>query len=170
VAFQGEDEGILLQRVQAHVGHGDHSGGARKVLNERDLAEAFAPAERRHVLVAFGDAAAAIGDSVEAVAGLALADERRAGGRLHRDQGTRQTLKLRCRQRAEDGDGAQQLDLDLRHVGRGVDGAQAPPSQGDEHEEQVRDALVAGSGLSFVDLGEHELKGAPGSFRLYAVE
>ena len=30
--------------------------------------------------------------------------------------------------------------------------------------------LVAGSGLSFRDRGEHELKGVPGSWRLYAVE
>ena len=33
----------------------------------------------------------------------------------------------------------------------------------------VRD-LVAGSGLCFADRGEHELKGVPGSWRLYAVE
>jgi class 3 adenylate cyclase len=30
--------------------------------------------------------------------------------------------------------------------------------------------LVAGSGLGFADRGEHELKGVPGSWRLYAVE
>lgn len=30
--------------------------------------------------------------------------------------------------------------------------------------------LVAGSGLEFVDRGEHELKGVPGAWRLYAVE
>lgn len=30
--------------------------------------------------------------------------------------------------------------------------------------------LVAGSGLSFVDRGEHELKGVPGTWRLFAVE
>ena len=30
--------------------------------------------------------------------------------------------------------------------------------------------LVAGSGLSFTDRGEHELKGVPGSWRLYAAE
>jgi class 3 adenylate cyclase len=30
--------------------------------------------------------------------------------------------------------------------------------------------LVAGSGLSFQDRGEHELKGVPGEWRLYAVE
>jgi pimeloyl-ACP methyl ester carboxylesterase len=30
--------------------------------------------------------------------------------------------------------------------------------------------LVAGSGLTFVDLGEHELKGVPGAWRLFAVE
>jgi class 3 adenylate cyclase len=29
--------------------------------------------------------------------------------------------------------------------------------------------LVAGSGLAFEDRGEHELKGVPGSWRLYAV-
>ena len=33
----------------------------------------------------------------------------------------------------------------------------------------VRD-LVAGSGLVFTDRGEHELKGVPGVWRLYAVE
>ena len=30
--------------------------------------------------------------------------------------------------------------------------------------------LVAGSGLAFSDRGEHELKGVPGVWRLYAVE
>ncbi len=30
--------------------------------------------------------------------------------------------------------------------------------------------LMAGSALSFRDLGEHELKGVPGSWRLYTVE
>jgi class 3 adenylate cyclase len=29
--------------------------------------------------------------------------------------------------------------------------------------------LVAGSGLQFVDRGEHELKGVPGTWHLYAV-
>ena len=29
--------------------------------------------------------------------------------------------------------------------------------------------LVAGSGLGFEDRGEHELKGVPGSWRLYSV-
>ena len=32
----------------------------------------------------------------------------------------------------------------------------------------VRD-LVAGSGLAFEDRGEHDLKGVPGAWRLYAV-
>ena len=32
----------------------------------------------------------------------------------------------------------------------------------------VRD-LVAGSGLAFADRGEHELKGVPGAWRVYAV-
>ena len=30
--------------------------------------------------------------------------------------------------------------------------------------------LVAGSGIEFEDRGEHELKGVPGTWRLYAVE
>jgi class 3 adenylate cyclase len=30
--------------------------------------------------------------------------------------------------------------------------------------------LTAGSGLRFIDRGEHDLKGVPGSWRLYAVE
>jgi class 3 adenylate cyclase len=33
----------------------------------------------------------------------------------------------------------------------------------------VRD-LVAGSGLRFVDRGEHSLKGVPGEWRIYAVD
>ena len=33
----------------------------------------------------------------------------------------------------------------------------------------VRD-LVVGSGLAFADRGEHELKGVPGVWRLYAVK
>ena len=30
--------------------------------------------------------------------------------------------------------------------------------------------LVAGSGLEFEDRGEHDLKGVPGSWQLYAVD
>jgi class 3 adenylate cyclase len=30
--------------------------------------------------------------------------------------------------------------------------------------------LVAGSGVTFADRGEHELKGVPGTWRLFAVE
>ncbi len=30
--------------------------------------------------------------------------------------------------------------------------------------------LVAGSGIEFEDRGEHELKGVPGSWRLFAVQ
>jgi class 3 adenylate cyclase len=30
--------------------------------------------------------------------------------------------------------------------------------------------LVAGAGLEFEDRGEHELKGVPGTWRVYAVE
>jgi class 3 adenylate cyclase len=30
--------------------------------------------------------------------------------------------------------------------------------------------LVAGSGLTFADRGEHELKGVPGTWRLFVVE
>ena len=30
--------------------------------------------------------------------------------------------------------------------------------------------LLAGSGLTFTDRGEHELKGVPGSWRLFAVD
>jgi hypothetical protein len=30
--------------------------------------------------------------------------------------------------------------------------------------------LVTGSGISFLDRGEHALKGVPGEWRLYAVE
>jgi hypothetical protein len=30
--------------------------------------------------------------------------------------------------------------------------------------------LVAGSALTFADCGEHELKGVPGSWRLFTVE
>lgn len=33
----------------------------------------------------------------------------------------------------------------------------------------VRD-LVAGSGIEFVDRGEHELKGVPGTWKLFAVD
>jgi class 3 adenylate cyclase len=29
--------------------------------------------------------------------------------------------------------------------------------------------LVAGSGFGFIDRGEHELKGVPGNWRVYAV-
>ena len=30
--------------------------------------------------------------------------------------------------------------------------------------------LVAGSGINFIERGEHELKGVPGPWRLFAVE
>jgi hypothetical protein len=30
--------------------------------------------------------------------------------------------------------------------------------------------LVAGSGIAFIDRGEHELKGVPGTWKLFAVQ
>jgi len=53
------------------------------------------------------------------------------------------------------------------HIGARV-GALAKPSEV-LVSSTVKD-LVAGSGLAFADRGEHELKGVPGSWRLYAVE
>jgi class 3 adenylate cyclase/pimeloyl-ACP methyl ester carboxylesterase len=53
------------------------------------------------------------------------------------------------------------------HIGARV-GALAGPSEV-LVSSTVKD-LVAGSGLTFADRGEHELKGVPGSWRLYAVE
>jgi len=53
------------------------------------------------------------------------------------------------------------------HIGARI-GALAGPS-GVLVSSTVKD-LVAGSGLSFADRGEHELKGVPGSWRLYALE
>jgi class 3 adenylate cyclase len=53
------------------------------------------------------------------------------------------------------------------HIGARV-GALAGPSEV-LVSSTVKD-LVAGSGLSFADRGEHELKGVPGSWRLFAVE
>jgi class 3 adenylate cyclase len=47
-------------------------------------------------------------------------------------------------------------------------GAMAAPSEV-LVSQTVKD-LVAGSGLAFDDRGEHELKGVPGSRRLYAVD
>ena len=52
------------------------------------------------------------------------------------------------------------------HIGSRVLGA-APPGQV-VVSSTVRD-LVAGSGIDFADLGEHELKGVPDRWRLYAV-
>jgi hypothetical protein len=34
----------------------------------------------------------------------------------------------------------------------------------------VKDLVVAGSGFSFADRGEHELKGVPGLWRLYVAQ
>ena len=53
------------------------------------------------------------------------------------------------------------------HIGARV-GALAKPSEV-LVSSTVKD-LVAGSGLRFTDRGEHELKGVPGSWRLYAAE
>jgi class 3 adenylate cyclase/pimeloyl-ACP methyl ester carboxylesterase len=53
------------------------------------------------------------------------------------------------------------------HIGARV-GALAGPSEV-LVSSTVKD-LVAGSGLSFADRGEHELKGVPGTWRLYALE
>jgi class 3 adenylate cyclase len=53
------------------------------------------------------------------------------------------------------------------HIGARV-GALAKPSEV-LVSSTVKD-LVAGSGLSFSDRGEHELKGVPGGWRLYAAE
>ena len=43
-------------------------------------------------------------------------------------------------------------------------------SPGDLLVSQAVPMLVAGSGIDFEDRGEHELKGVPGTWRLYAVE
>jgi class 3 adenylate cyclase len=92
---------------------------------------------------------------------------------------------IRCA--AELRDGVRRLGLELRaglHTGeceqagddiRGIAvnigarvGATAGP--GEVLVSQTVKDLVAGSGLGFEDRGEHELKGVPGSWRLYAVE
>ena len=44
-----------------------------------------------------------------------------------------------------------------------------PPLPGEVLVSQTVKDLVAGSGLDFEDRGEHELKGVPGSWRLYSV-
>jgi class 3 adenylate cyclase len=91
---------------------------------------------------------------------------------------------IRCAEELRDG--VRSLGLELRaglHTGecemagddiRGIAvnigarvGARAGP--GEVLVSQTVKDLVAGSGLDFADRGEHELKGVPGSWRLYSV-
>ena len=53
------------------------------------------------------------------------------------------------------------------HIAARVE-AQAEP--GEVRVSRTVTDLVAGSGLRFSDRGEHELKGVPGTWRLYAVD
>jgi class 3 adenylate cyclase len=81
---------------------------------------------------------------------------------------------------------ARQLDLDVRagiHTGECevvgeklagisvVTGARvaALADPGEVLVSQTVKDLVAGSGFGFIDRGEHELKGVPGTWRVYAV-
>ena len=53
------------------------------------------------------------------------------------------------------------------HIGARVMGAAAP---GEVLVSSTVKDLVVGSGIDFDDRGEHELKGIPGAWRLFAVE
>jgi class 3 adenylate cyclase len=84
-------------------------------------------------------------------------------------------------------DGARQLSLDVRvglhtgevetigddigglavHIGERVCESATP---GEVLASRTVVDLVAGSGITFIDRGEHELKGVPDRWRLYAVE
>ena len=115
-----------------------HRRRPRHVLDEGDLAEPVAAAQQADVVPALAHAHLAAGDGVEAVSLVALADHDVAGGDRDRLERPRQSLELGRRQRREDGDQPQQLDLDLRHVGGVVDAAQPPPRQGDERRAGAR--------------------------------
>ena len=67
-----------------------------------------------------------------------------------------QALELWRRQRREDGDQAQQLDLHLRHVGGAVDAAQALPHDGDDHHQEHGGADQRGRRAAEPDQGGHE--------------
>jgi class 3 adenylate cyclase len=53
------------------------------------------------------------------------------------------------------------------HVGQRVSAVAGP---GEVVVSSIVKDLVAGSGIEFVDRGEHILKGVPGSWRLFGVE
>ena len=117
------------------------------------------PSPRRsalHVVTVLGHLQFAGGDGVEAVAGLALADHRRAGCHVDRFEGASQALELGRRQRREDGNEAQQLDLHLRHVRGAVDAAQAPPDDCDDDKEQHGRADERRGSAAEADQGGHE--------------
>ena len=56
---------------------------------------------------------------------------------------------------------------DARSFDRDLEGTAGP---GEALVSSTVKDLVAGSGLTFEDRGEHELKGIPGQWHLYAVE
>jgi pimeloyl-ACP methyl ester carboxylesterase len=75
---------------------------------------------------------------------------------------------IRCAQAIVEGVG--ELGLEVRaglHTGECVAAVAAP---GEVLVSSTVKDLVAGSGLAFQDRGQHELKGVPGEWRLYAVE
>ena len=111
----GGQEVVARERVEARRRSCRDGRRARRVVEQRDLAEAVAAREARREAGRGADGDLAVGDRVEEVAGLALADEDVAGAggeRLHR---ARDALQLGWRQRPEERHRAQQPDLDDRH-------------------------------------------------------
>ena len=116
----------LVERVEARVGARGDGGGARHVLQERDLAEAVAAPDRPQLAACRGDLELAVGDDVEAVAGLALADDGCPGRRLQLDEPAREPFQRGRSQRREQGQRAQERDLDHRHGRAAVDLQELP--------------------------------------------
>ena len=116
---------------------GDDGRGARHVAQQRDLAEALADHLGAPEAPALGDLDLAARDHVEAIAGLALADDRRARRERARcARAARELLEAHDRQRREHADAAQQLGTRLRHR------ASRPPSA---HSARQRARTTSGS-------------------------
>src|SRR6266545_8209017 len=121
------EELVAVKREELDVGLRRHGRGPRHVAKERDLAEIVARAERADAFAVCSDLQLTGGDHVEAIAGLALADDLAARGRIHGCEARGEVVDRARREWFEDWNGAQQSELAGGHERLGVECADSAP-------------------------------------------
>ena len=133
----GGEEVLAFEREHMRGGAGRHRRRARDVVQEGDLAEVVTRPERARLGARDLHPQLPVGDDVEAVADLADADDR--GGRLdgHRLEPRHEALQRRLRQRREERDAPQELQLAARR--RREPHQPRPGRERDGRKDQARD-------------------------------